>query len=472
MSAWGGRWRRIPVLALCVGVFAFALGLDAWVSDAGAGRAKQGGLTSQERKALKVVAVRASGADGAGLLVTATFQGNIEKAIGRGHLKQALVAVLLQPADTSRPALGVATRRGGSIGETLTNAGTAGVGVVRNGRELSFLIEDAGIGLADYPGIEVKSFARFPGPSPRHRASASETAEFWEELDRQVSADEQAIPRSERYPTCRSLQFMAEDLDPLLKRAKDREARLDKARRAFEKAIPELEDTLTLGQFARAGNIVLALASGALAPLSVLFSATPAAPFAAGTLLLYGHTLNNSVNLREKNQALKDAIRGLKLDVRLADAYIERNRALIEKIREVQGKIAALAGVACIPPTVTPIHAVFNEATRSTLYTENVTGQDLKYRWTVSIPADPPCANGFQPGVPQPNQATWNHADTEEGGPCSHKAYDATGRGHPGTVWVTVYNRSWRCVATFVGTQGDYGIPTGDGPTPGSCELE
>jgi hypothetical protein len=472
MSAHGGRWRRIPVLALCAGIFAFAVGLDAWLNDAGAGRPEKGGLTPPERKALKVVSVRASGSDGAGLLVTATFQGNIEKAIGRGHLKGALVAVLLQPTDPGRPALAVATRRGGSVGETLTNAGTSRVGVVRNGRELSFLIEDAGIGLADYPGIEVKSFSRFPIRSPRHRASASETAEFWEELDRQVSADEQAIPTPELYPTCRSLRFLAGDLEALLKKAKDREAKLDKARRAFEKAIPELENALTLGKFARAGSIVLALASGAVAPFAVLFEATPAAPFAAATLLLYAHTLKNSVDLREKNQALRDAIRGLKLDVRLADAYIERNRALIEKIREVQGKIAAFAGVACTPPTVTPIHAVFNEATRSTLYTENATGQDLKYRWTVSIPADPPCANGFQPSVPQANEATWNHADTEEGGPCSHKAFDPMAGGHPGTVRVEVSNRSWRCIATFVGTQGGYGALAGDGPSPGPCELE
>lgn len=462
------------MLALCAGTVGSVLVMNASASDAGARRpAKKGALSPRERRALNVVAVRASGAEGAGLLVTATFQGNIEKAIGRGHLKSALVAVLLRPADASRPVVGVATRRAGSIGDTVTNAGAAQVGVVRNGRKLTFYIGEGRVSLGDYPDIQVKAFARYPLRSSHRRASASVTADFWDEIDRQIAADETGIPRPEREVQCRLLQEAQQELDVVLKRAKEREAQLDKARRVFERTIPELEDDLRLGRYAHAGSVVLSLVSGAVAPFAVLMSATPGAAFGAAALGVYAHALNATATLRGHNEALRDAIRGLKLDVRLADAYIAKNRALIEKLTEVRGKAAALAKIACVPPTLTPIHAVFDQVTRSTVYTENATGQDLKYRWTISIPFDPPCANGFQPGVPQPNQATWNHADnTEKGGSCNHAVYDAQGGGHPGTVTVQVYNRSWRCVATFTGSQGDTGEPVGDGPAAGPCELE
>jgi hypothetical protein len=132
---------------------------------------------------------------------------------------------------------------------------------------------------------------------------------------------------------------------------------------------------------------------------------------------------------------------------------------------------------------LTPIHAVFTPAPSgqscsppycTTVYTENATGQDLTYTWTVSIPADPNCAKGFHPSQPQPNQATWYHADESEGGTCNHSGttYDASGSGHPGTVTVTVSNASWSCVATYYGTQGPQAQPTWDGPAPQPCQQK
>jgi hypothetical protein len=132
-------------------------------------------------------------------------------------------------------------------------------------------------------------------------------------------------------------------------------------------------------------------------------------------------------------------------------------------------------------PSLTPIHAVFTPAPAgqsceppycTTVYTENATGQGLTYSWTVSIPDDPGCAMGFHPSTPQPNLATWYHADVSEGGYCNHSGndYDATGSGHPGTVTVTVTNAGWTCTATFHGTQGPQAQPTWDGPAPQPCQ--
>jgi hypothetical protein len=117
-------------------------------------------------------------------------------------------------------------------------------------------------------------------------------------------------------------------------------------------------------------------------------------------------------------------------------------------------------GQSCSPPYCT------------TVYTENATGENLRYQWTVSIPADPNCANGFHPNTPMANQATWYHANESEGGHCNHSgtAYDASAYGHPGTVTVTVYNASWSCAATFYGTQGPQAQLTWDGPAPQPCQ--
>jgi hypothetical protein len=134
-------------------------------------------------------------------------------------------------------------------------------------------------------------------------------------------------------------------------------------------------------------------------------------------------------------------------------------------------------------PTLKPIHAVFTPASAgqscsppscTTVYTEDATGQGLTYSWSVSIPKDPDCARGFQPNKPNPDQATWYHADVSEGGYCNHTGqdYNASGSGHPGTVTVVVTNASWSCKATFDGTQGPQAQPSSDGPAPQQCKQK
>ena len=76
----------------------------------------------------------------------------------------------------------------------------------------------------------------------------------------------------------------------------------------------------------------------------------------------------------------------------------------------------------------------------------------------------------FEGNTPQPNQASWYHADTSEGGHCSHVKYDASGRGHPGLVTVYVSDGYWTCTATYYGTQGDNGATSGTGDPPKACE--
>jgi hypothetical protein len=126
-------------------------------------------------------------------------------------------------------------------------------------------------------------------------------------------------------------------------------------------------------------------------------------------------------------------------------------------------------------PGLTPIQADFNSLTYTTTYTENATapgGQALSYAWALSFPADPACTVGFHANTPQPNQSQWYHEDTSSGGICNHTGttYDAAGRGHPGTVFVVVSNADWNCTASYFGTQGDAGSPTGVGSAPAPCQ--
>jgi hypothetical protein len=130
-------------------------------------------------------------------------------------------------------------------------------------------------------------------------------------------------------------------------------------------------------------------------------------------------------------------------------------------------------------PKLRPIHAVFKPAPQgqacaapycTTTYTERAKGKGLKYTWSVSIPTDPGCADGFHGGKPTAAKATWYHADVAEGGPCDHSVYEASGIGHPGWVTVVVSTAKWRCTAKFHGTQGPQGQKSANGPKPAKCK--
>ena len=90
-----------------------------------------------------------------------------------------------------------------------------------------------------------------------------------------------------------------------------------------------------------------------------------------------------------------------------------------------------------------------------------VLGQGLTFVWTVVMQADFGCAAGFKPNSPNPNQASWYHADVSEGGPCNHFGTD-----HPGTVYLVVSNTDWVCTALYQGTLG------GQGPAAPPCQRK
>ena len=125
------------------------------------------GLTAKERRALDIVSATAIGDPSAGVLVTVTFRGNFERAIGRRHLRRGLAALVLHPATKARRAAGILTKGPGIVGRTRRRTRSGDVGAIRSGRKLSFFV--AGEGLADVKSVEVKAFAARPRRSGRAR---------------------------------------------------------------------------------------------------------------------------------------------------------------------------------------------------------------------------------------------------------------------------------------------------------------
>src|SRR5919198_4013011 len=89
----------LAALAAIAGVGALALsaaGGDVRGSDR-AGDVRAAGLSAKERAALDIRSVRVTGEEGLGAFVVVKLGGNLEQAIGRGHLKNAVVGIVLHP---------------------------------------------------------------------------------------------------------------------------------------------------------------------------------------------------------------------------------------------------------------------------------------------------------------------------------------------------------------------------------------
>ena len=352
--------RRTAVLGAVV-VAAVLAGVDVGSSSAAAGGARteptivlaagtaakgrtSGGLTPTERKAIDIVSVTAAGAAEAGLTVTVTFAGNVERTLGRGNLKNAVVGLILRPAGTGLANAYLATLGAGGLGRTLRQTSSPDVGVVRDGRRLTFFI--SGPGAENVAAVTVKAFARFRPPGKRQAQSRSVDPAWWEELEGAIAAEEATLDdplnAAEGETTCEGLQELQRRVDAMLARARAREESIKDLKRRLERAIPELEADLRSQQWRHASATLLAIGTSFATPLAILGGG----PGAAG-LLAHAGALKTIQNARQAKEELRDAIRSLKLDVRLADAFVDRNRKLIEKILLFKGRVDALLAQRC-----------------------------------------------------------------------------------------------------------------------------
>jgi hypothetical protein len=297
------------------------------LSGAAAGPLSPTALTPTERNALRIVSVRAVGAEGGGLVVTVTFAGNLEKAIGRGHLKTALVAVILRPKDASFATADLATEGAGPIGLTSKKSRSKAVGVVRNGRTFTFFI--AGPGSSNVGKVDVKSFVSAPGRKPaRTTAGRSVSPDQWDDIERDIAFAEQLAILDEAFANgpldCAGLRKMLDTVLADLARARIRQQDLQDLGKRVDAQIARVQDLVGL-------NATFAEAA----------AHTILAPYELARNLLTGESTSQQV------QSWKDVLRSLKLDRRLVDAYLARNQKLIEHLSELKGRLEGLHKAQC-----------------------------------------------------------------------------------------------------------------------------
>jgi glucosylceramidase len=174
-----------------------ALALSAGAVLAGTATARSGhavrrgirarGLTAAERRAITIKSVRAVGDPSVGLVVTATFTGNIERYLGEGNLSNGLLALVLVPSSSTQASNGLLDQGGGLVttpfpalqrsGERLTAklrtvdiAGRESVRTVLPGGQATVIrannqvvFDVSGAQLAGIAKIKVEVFAARPG---------------------------------------------------------------------------------------------------------------------------------------------------------------------------------------------------------------------------------------------------------------------------------------------------------------------
>ena len=167
----------------CALVLALVAGIAAGPARAAS---KSGTLTPAERRAITIDSISAAGDSSIGVVVTVTFQGDVERYLGQGNLRRALLALVLVPSSPAKTPTGVLDEGGGfqpvlfpvpsgrgrhataKIGavdffapeRVLHMTPARYVGVIREGNEVSFHV--AGLGLSDIKAIKLKVFATSP----------------------------------------------------------------------------------------------------------------------------------------------------------------------------------------------------------------------------------------------------------------------------------------------------------------------
>jgi hypothetical protein len=257
VSAVLARSPRRTLAAMLVALTAAALASAMLASAASAGivsqRDRSGdirdrGLTAAERRALDIVSVTAVGAEEFGVMVTVRFRGNIERALGRGHLRRAVVAMVSQPRSRRRRPAILATRGPGAFGQTLRRTRSTQVLVLRNGRELTFLI--VGPGLSNVRRIHVLAFAEVRGTRSRRSAGTSQLTggildEIFSRLAESRRGDEDrgilGTAGLFRMPTCDQLRRELEETDD---KQADIARKLERAQRERRRsAVERLEES-------------------------------------------------------------------------------------------------------------------------------------------------------------------------------------------------------------------------------------
>jgi hypothetical protein len=206
-----------------------------------------GSLTPAERKALRVASVKVAGGEPVGIAVTVTFGGDLQKAIGRGDLKNAAVALILEPKSSNLASAGLVTQGAGAVGQTLRRTRSTRVGVLREGKTFIFLIR--GPGASGVGKILVRTFVRGPSANARKTQSLSKGGEpppvippsQWASFESQIAWSSMFVSPNLEELSCDSLPGFKRDAQGIVKRAEQRATALNADETAIKDAIYAIE---------------------------------------------------------------------------------------------------------------------------------------------------------------------------------------------------------------------------------------
>src|SRR5688572_28971933 len=102
--------------------------------------AKRFDLTRKERRALDVASVQVTGRNNLGVVVDVRFKGNVERLIGRGHLKRAAIALILEPKSRSAKSSVIVTQGPPTNQRIRRRTRSNSAGAIRTGRSVKFFI--------------------------------------------------------------------------------------------------------------------------------------------------------------------------------------------------------------------------------------------------------------------------------------------------------------------------------------------
>jgi hypothetical protein len=198
-------------------------------------------LTKKERRALDLASIKVTGKEGLGVYVDATFKGNVERAIGRGHLKRGAIALILHPKSRRAKAAVIASLGPANAQRVLRRTRSPRVAALRTGRHVRFAL--LGDGFSGVKSVEVKALPRAPGRARRAATAAGDPGEVPGmtdgEAEEYVTVDEltadlvvltNALQRLDPDDLdCDELEDLYDDLEDLLDDLREVSGRLDEA---------------------------------------------------------------------------------------------------------------------------------------------------------------------------------------------------------------------------------------------------
>jgi O-glycosyl hydrolase len=172
-------WSRLAAIATAIAATATVTGPASagTVTQAERTTVKAAGLTGAEHRAITLESISATADPGFGLIVTATFRGNVERYLGQGGLAQGRVALVLTPTRPTTPSAELTDEGGGfalkrvpithgrartvevfSPERVLHRRTPPGAGVVRSGTQITFYLGPPALG--QFAALELEVFVR------------------------------------------------------------------------------------------------------------------------------------------------------------------------------------------------------------------------------------------------------------------------------------------------------------------------